>query len=310
MASYNNGSEVALKIAFQDLKKKYLKQRNELNLLRLSSSQSSNGDQSLKTSYYYEKKIEQLTKSLETKTSAYKSLESVYLKTRQSEDNLVIYIRHLEELLVKSQEKTESDQINNYKLIRDNELLASFCEAEKANGFKDFSMPSNSNSDSTLELKSLFLEDVDDYGFSDTHILKMEKKIDYLLYEKKVLQTKLQSLTKELNIEKLKNEKLLNDLASGNKTVNNVASGNKTVNSLDNQCSSSDTIFNSMKDLNEKSNLLQTILKRNSDILNKLTSKTKSNNIETKNFEYCNYNYELPPLQQINPVFLKTTDEV
>ncbi|XP_002166310.3 uncharacterized protein LOC100202168 isoform X1 [Hydra vulgaris] len=285
MASYNNGSEVALKIAFQDLKRKYLIQRNELNLLRLNSSQSSNGEKSLKTSYYYEKKIEQLTKSLETKTSAYKSLESAYLKTRESEDNLVKYIRHIEELLVKALEKTESDQKNNYNLICDNQLLAlSFCETEKekANGFEDFSMPSNSNSDSTLELKSLILEDVDDCGFSATHVLKMQKKIDCLLHEKMVLQTKLQSLTKELSIEKLKSEKLLNDLASGNKTVNDIASSNKTVNGLDNQSSSSDTIFNSMKDLNEKSNLLQTILKRNSDILNKLTSKTKSNNIETK----------------------------
>ena len=134
-------------------------------------------------------------------------------------------------------------------------------------------------------------------SLSTVHLPKVKKQIDCLLSEKKALQTKILLLTKELRVEKEKNESL--------KGFKNVT---KTRGSSEGD-SASEIMFRSIKILHEKINLLQNMLKRNSEILNKLTSKfTKiKHDVEEPVILTLNshHNYELPPLEQINPVFLQ-----
>ena len=119
-------------LAFQDLKRRYLAQRNELNFLRQQSTLNGADQNNPTTSYVLEKKIEQLCKSLETKTSAYKSLENMYVQTRENEEYLLKHTQQIEELLVKTLEKTEIFQKQNSQLREDQEsLVFSFYQIEK-----------------------------------------------------------------------------------------------------------------------------------------------------------------------------------
>lgn len=199
------GCNTALLLAYRNLKQRFSAQKVELMKLHNLQMEVKDEDNGCYNSQLIlEKKVDQLKKSLQSKTSAYNALEATYKQSRENEEHLLKHSTEMEQILDNVMEKCQTYQTD----IK--QLKQKFHDLEIQNMYLKQQLMEKTSIPEVSVLKSSTYNNVknstkaeEEKGIT-TNSENQLKQMESLLYENKSLKTNMYWLTTELKTMKSK----------------------------------------------------------------------------------------------------------